>query len=438
MTHIKRYILLSALLALLICLFVFGASAVPAGDQISIVYGDFSRSFDVSECQTWQDLVNAQDFTVLNMSGGLFIDSHNRVYYYTYDIEDFGPYYLCEPDFDAVFADDEIDCLTYTFSTLSLVFGGESVYSIDFYGSSLWCDFTGDSLDPGIYSDSDGYLRYNDDSGYTYMIYDSSGNHVHENDDFISTHYFLRIRVSLTVLFQNGPDDAGDERTLTGNFTSFNVDDICSDQVSCFDDLNEFYFDYSPYGQVVLIEDITGDEYYLFYDGEFLDEAVLAFSATQDPCAFDLHPKLNQQDSSEPTCTTSGYCSTICMLCEEVFYETVPATGHNFYKEIVITAPTCEAVGLKGRVCSACNATDPDSYSEVPKLDHDLNILGNCKRCDYSRVGDALANVGNSIADGWNNLFGGSSSGAGDAEEDENKTLWDFRDVLNGELVGGM
>ena len=88
----------------------------------------------------------------------------------------------------------------------------------------------------------------------------------------------------------------------------------------------------------------------------------------------------------------------------------------------------------KGVYLWSCKYCDHVTNTYSDAFGHDLNILGNCKRCDYSAVGNALGNAGNAIVDGWNNLFGGSSSGSAGAEDDEKKTLWDY---ITGLVPGG-
>ena len=422
MKYIKKVFLLLALLSLLIGFFAFSALAAPVDNQITIVYGDYTRTYDITGCNTWRDLV-AKDTP---MDSFLSIDKYNRVVYnYAENFVDYETFVVCDANFNWVYADDFFKDTTYTFATLRLMFDETPIYSSTM-GGNLWCDYIGDSLDPGIFSDDYGFLFYRDEIGVLYQIYDEFGIEVDENDDILSNHFYLIAEINFRVDFSDVPGSVTDTVVFSGRFTSFDLNKICTDNVVVMDDLMEYYFDFSPYGQAVLVDDFTGEEYYLIYDGAFISEAVTYCTATQDPCAFGLHPGLIVTAYTPATCTVDGLRTSKCRLCGEYSEEVIPADGHNYYKEVIVVEPTCEAEGLKGKACSGCDSIA--FYKELPALGHDLDFFKNCTRCDYSE--NLLSDISSGIRD-WFNGNGDSSSGDGE------KNLWDqIKEYLTGDSEG--
>lgn len=411
MRYIKQILFSVLLLSLLICFFVFGVSAAPLDDQITMVYGDYSRTYNTTGCNTWRDLV-AKDTPTVNF---LSIDRYGRVVYnYTDNYIDYETFVVCDEKFLPVYADNAFKDTVYTFGTLRLMFDGEPIYSFSFDSGSFWFDFTGDSLDPGIFSDDHGYIFYRDQVGILYQVNYDDGTQVSENDDVSSNHYYLQALISFKVDFIDASGSVVNTVTFTGSFPSFDLNEICDDNVVVLDDLSEYYFDFSPYGQAVLVDDFTGDEYYLISDGEFMEEVALQFFATGDPCSLSLHPSLIVTAHTPATCTVDGLKTSKCRLCGEYSEEIIPAAGHNYYKEVIVVEPTCEAEGLKGKACSGCDSIA--FYKELPALGHDLDFFKNCSRCDYSE--NLLSDISSGIRD-WFNGNGDSSSGDGE------KNLWD-------------
>ncbi|MBE6925320.1 MAG: hypothetical protein E7461_00610 [Ruminococcaceae bacterium] len=413
MKYIKRYILLSALLALLIGCFAFFVSAA-TDDTVSIVYGDLSLSFNAEGCETWQDVVDANDN---NMSGGLFIDSKNRVYYYTFDIVEEGPYYVCDAAFDVQCADDPIAFDTiYSFNHITLSFG-DFEYQRIVWGASYWFDLADDPLDgleQYIMTEDDGSMSLVVQNVGTFGIYDDDGDRVDENDEIEGTHYTLLLDYQFTIELYDSSGPTGVKHTVSGLVPSLNLYDLVDPSVPFESDLFAVmgFFTLASDGSIVLVDDSTYDSYYLFNDDGLISELEPSVFATTDPCAAGLHSFTKEVLRREPTCTDAGFIRYECTRCTTMKSTALPARGHNFYKEIVITAPTCDAVGLKGRVCSSCNATDQDSYEEVPKLNHDRNLFGTCKLCGDNSVGNWWNDLWNRDQSDSSGSAGGSSSGS--------------------------
>jgi len=408
MKHLKRYILLSALLALLICSTIFSVSAAPA-DTVSIVYGDTSLSFNAEGCTTWQDVVNANDN---NMSGGLFIDSKNRVYYHRFDIVEEGPYYVCDAAWDVQYADDPISTsVAYTFNHVTLSFG-DFEYEKTLWIASAWFDLADYSeLDDGLQINSAGNVIFNHE-GLTYYVYTQTGAPVNENDDVTDTHYQLMLDYTFTMEEYSSTGSTGVKHTVSGLVPSLNLYDLVDLSVSFDSDLFAVlgFFNLASDGSIALVDDSTYDSYYLFNDDGLLYELQRTCYYSTDPCSVGVHEYKKQLSQKQPTCTEDGFIRYQCNRCTEVQDQVLPARGHDFRETVIVKEPTCLDAGIQGKKCIRC---DYVGYkSSVAALDHDLNPLGNCKRCDYSAVGNALGNAGNAIVDGWNNLFGGSSSGS--------------------------
>ena len=113
-------------------------------------------------------------------------------------------------------------------------------------------------------------------------------------------------------------------------------------------------------------------------------------------------------DKLEPGCYDAGYIEYACTDCNYTSKEKLLPVGCSYAFVDCYTPMTC----------TVCGHQDGDAVG------HDLNALGNCKRCNYSTAGEAVGNLGGAIENGWNNLIGGSSSGDGGTED--KKDLWDY------------
>jgi len=59
----------------------------------------------------------------------------------------------------------------------------------------------------------------------------------------------------------------------------------------------------------------------------------------------------------EPTCTTDGYVTKVCGLCEKVKTTKLPATGHIAGEWTVTVEPTCTTEGQMSTTCTVCGET---------------------------------------------------------------------------------
>ena len=65
-----------------------------------------------------------------------------------------------------------------------------------------------------------------------------------------------------------------------------------------------------------------------------------------------------------PTCTTDGYTTHTCSVCNDTYTDSeLPANGHSFGEWEITTAPTCTQDGVQTRKCSACEETETDAIS---------------------------------------------------------------------------
>ena len=74
-------------------------------------------------------------------------------------------------------------------------------------------------------------------------------------------------------------------------------------------------------------------------------------------------------EGQEATCTSDGWKPyRMCATCGELAdYVVIPATGHRWGEEVVVTEPTCEASGLRRHVCEICGVEETEA---IPALGH--------------------------------------------------------------------
>ena len=68
----------------------------------------------------------------------------------------------------------------------------------------------------------------------------------------------------------------------------------------------------------------------------------------------------------EVSCTEDGQIQFTCVVCGEVYYETVPALGHSWGEWVETKAATYEAAGQKTRTCERCGATETQEIPAIP------------------------------------------------------------------------
>lgn len=104
------------------------------------------------------------------------------------------------------------------------------------------------------------------------------------------------------------------------------------------------------------------------------------------------HSKVVELESIEPTCTTEGITAgKQCGSCKTVIVAqtTIPARGHRFVSEAVVTvAPTSYSKGKSYSICATCNEK---IYTEIPALELDD---GASVGLEYKKVNGGYAVVG--------------------------------------------
>lgn len=100
----------------------------------------------------------------------------------------------------------------------------------------------------------------------------------------------------------------------------------------------------------------------------------------------------------EPTCIKPGYITYICQEClAGKGPVTIPALGHDWDVEVVVTPPTCTEQGYTTHYCNNCDETYVDAETEPlghNEVSHDAksatctekgwNAHVTCSRCDYT------------------------------------------------------
>lgn len=79
-----------------------------------------------------------------------------------------------------------------------------------------------------------------------------------------------------------------------------------------------------------------------------------------------------------PNCTAEGYTTHTCSVCDDTYVDDkVPALGHDFSVTKPGQSATCKEEGwTEYKVCSHCDAVDPDNPKEViPVQDHSLTLI---------------------------------------------------------------
>lgn len=85
---------------------------------------------------------------------------------------------------------------------------------------------------------------------------------------------------------------------------------------------------------------------------------------------------------TDPTCTEKGYTTHTCSVCKDSYVDNyVDALGHDFSVTVPEKPATCKEEGhTEYRVCSRCDAVDPDHPKEVIKVkNHNLKLMDDHK-----------------------------------------------------------
>lgn len=373
MKHIKRISFLLAIIVLLLMSFSFPASA--AGNEVSIVWGKYTYTFDATGCSTWAELADTADAGY----EGLFI-ADNGYAYFEYDFDNSFP--IVDQDGVSVKGTDQITDATYTFGVISLSFGNEFEHFISLGAAANWFDIAGSTDHGAITTDEgDSLLYYQVDGVGQFGIYNAAGQRVDENDEINETHYTLKLLTySFTIEEYKDGTPTGTVHTLTAsgvdNWRLYNFLD--NDTVFECDTLEDCHFEYHNEADNIVVLCVTPSggstvTRYCLLSSKDLSQVVHCGSSLEpgayyavDPCSINYHSCTAYENVKEATCTDQGEAVRTCKFC-----------GHVEYKHT-------EALG------------------------HDYNIWGTCRRCDHNRV-----------VEGWNNLWGidGDSSGDGSGSD---------------------
>ena len=355
MKHLKRYIFLSALLALLICSIVFSVSATSDGTEVPSTYGINGSGTTVMPDSSYGDAIGPYEF--LLQFGNSFTSQHS------FSSQDTSWGHICDP------------------------------YAEEF---------------PYFVAD-DGYVLYIVSDTDAYYIFNSENQMITASDALVSGIYTLKL------VFEFSFAEIDIVTLEVGETYSFSA-------LLPYRTLGELAHEH-----VVFHHEVLGDCQFSYYND--LGAVVFRTNVTRtgkfDKQYFFIDPDTYEARNYESLHFLPG-----------LYYGYEPCLGgaHSYGPYKTVSLPTCTDKGVYLWSCKYCDHVT-NTYSDA--FGHDLNILGNCKRCDYSRVGDALGNAGNAlgnalgnagnaIVDGWNNLFG--------AEDDEKKTLWDY---ITGLVPGG-
>ena len=95
------------------------------------------------------------------------------------------------------------------------------------------------------------------------------------------------------------------------------------------------------------------------------------FDCSYSTGEYESHTKSSVVSNADATCTSGGTITYHCDVCNNNFYETTGALGHNFQRDPARDiAPTCTVGGVEAYTCSRCTekndvALDPDGHNEV-------------------------------------------------------------------------
>lgn len=89
--------------------------------------------------------------------------------------------------------------------------------------------------------------------------------------------------------------------------------------------------------------------------------------------------------SNTATCTEAGELLKKCLVCGKEEKEYVPALGHDWDEETVVTQvkPTCTTTGEGVHTCKVCKTSEPFTMDMVPhqfKPDFDLTVVATCTK----------------------------------------------------------
>ena len=392
MKHMKRISFLLAIMALLFMSFAFPASA--AGNEVSIVWGKYSYTFDATGCSTWAELANTADAGY----EGLYI-ADNGYAYFEYDFDNSFP--IVDQDGVSVKGTDQITDATYTFGVVSLSFGHEFEHFIKVgSGEVFWFDVAGVTDNGTITTDEgEALLYYQIDGVGQFGIYNAAGQRVDENDEVTETHYTLKLlNYSFTIQEYKDGAASGTVHTLTAsgvdnwNLYSF----LDSDTVFECETLGDCYFTYYDEANDIVALSVTSaagktEKLYLLtlpdltemtHPGSSIEPAAYYIV---DPCELDHHIYSAYQTVTEPTCTEQGTAERVCKYCGDVEQKVLPATGHDYYW---------------GK-CRNCGTTYLDKVGEfvggIFGGDDGTGSAGD--KNIFDQVGDKVDEFGNSIKD---------------------------------------
>ena len=172
------------------------------------------------------------------------------------------------------------------------------------------------------------------------------------------------------VCLQDGCDYTTEKVPCSGGVATCTSKAICS---TCGSE----YGDVAPhdYKSVVTKPTCTTEGYTTHIcsvcDDTYTDSAVGALGHSYDTVV------------TEPTCTTDGYTTHTCSVCEDTYTDSVvEALGHSYAS--TVTKPTCTTDGYTTHTCSVCEDTYTDSVVEA--LGHDFTEATTvspktCKNC---------------------------------------------------------
>ena len=435
MQYFKRFILLSALLALLICSMTFMVSAAQSESVLSVDVNGALYDFSLPADTTWRDLIDSESFYYANgYPVSWSADGNDNVVMIVVDGNKSYKYRLVDASessvtgfetvYDSVFSSASYSVAEIVESKVNILVDYSRVFSFTIEHGWSW----GDLCEDGVRANVDVQRR---EHGAVFLVFDdlyalrirsSSGDYVSISDSIEDVTYFCdSSEFSFDVSY------LGESFSLTGTAYGYSFSELIAESTVFYnEELGCCKFVYLDEGQKVV-----GLRIGVQADGAYIadcllkdDRDVVHFSPDSllysvfeyrllAPCT-ELHA-VDFVVTERPTCVKPGVESGTCYLCGELCVNEVPLSGsHHYGLAEVYIEPGCDSAGRAAKRCLDCGRWE---FYDLEKLGHDRDLFGTCRRCGNNSVVDAWNGSGDFKDDLWGWLQGIFDSGddGGDA-----------------------